>query len=131
MGALMVGTTDSNLQDIPTPTSIKFGISDISSSDAGRTNDANVTMHKNRVARKRTISLTWSGLSGSDTRKVLRAFRHQYFYVMYFDPEENGYVTKKFYSGDQSAEVSCYTPTYSYDIGGVTYKTISFNIIEV
>lgn len=131
MGAIMVGTSDSNLQDIPTPTAIKFGINDISSSDAGRTNDADVTMHKNRVARKRTISLTWNGLNGADTRKVLRAFRHQYFYVQYFEPEENAYVTKRFYSGDQNVEVGSYTPTYSYYIGDVIYKTISFNIIEV
>lgn len=131
MGAIMVSTSPHNLADVPTPTAIKFGYNDISSSDAGRTNDANVTMHKNTIARKRTISLTWNNLDGEATRAVLQAFLPEYVYVRYFEPEENDYRVRQFYCGNKSVDLSHYHPTATFAIGGVTYKTVSFNIIEV
>ena len=131
MGALKVGKSVGSLYDIPNPTAMKFGYKDISSADAGRTNDANVTMHKNLVARKRTISLTWKALGGAATRTVLQAFKPEYVYVRYFEPEENAFVTRQFYTGDKTVDVGTYHPTSSYQIGGVTYETISFNAIEV
>jgi len=131
MGALKVGTSPEALYDVPNPTAIKFGYKDISSSDAGRTNDANVTMHKNTIASKVTISLSWSGLDGAAMRSVMQAFKPEYFYVRYFDIEENAYVIRHFYAGDKSADVGTYHPNSSFQIGGVTYKTLSFNIIEV
>lgn len=131
MGALRVGTSANALYDVPNPTAIKFGYKDISSADAGRTNDANVTMHKNTVARKVTIALTWKGLGGAAASAVMQAFRPEYFYVRYFDAEENAYVIRRFYAGDKSADVGTYHPNSSFQIGGVTYETISFNIIEV
>lgn len=131
MGALMVSTSPTGLVDVPNPTSIKFSYNDISSDDAGRTNDANVTMHKNMIARKRTIAVTWNNLDGAKTKTVLRAFRPEYVYVRYFEPEDNSYAIRKFYMGNKSVDLSHYNPTASYNIGGVTYKTISFNLIEV
>lgn len=128
--ALQVGSSASSLQDVPTPTDISVSINDISSADAGRTNDANVTMHKNLITRKRTLALTWKNLSGTRAQQVLQAFSAEYFYVRYFDPESNGFVTRQFYAGDKSAGVSHYHVNSSYTIGGVVYKTISFNIIE-
>ena len=129
--ALQVGTTASNLYDIPNPTNIGFGINDISSSDAGRTNDAAATMHKNRITTKRTIKLTWSNLDGPDTASVLQAFAPEYVWVRYVDPEEYAYVVRQFYVGDRSSDVSHYVPTAQFTIGGVVYKSITFNIIEV
>lgn len=131
MGALMVGTSPSSLVDVPNPTDISFGIKDISSADAGRTNDASLTMHKNLVATKRTISLTWKNLDGERTRQVLQAFKPEYIYVRYFEPEDNAYAVRHFYCGDKTAAPSHYVPTSNFQIGGVVYKTISFNIIEV
>ena len=131
MGALMVSETIAGLADVPNPTAVKFGYNDISSADAGRTNDANVTMHKNRIASKRTLSLTWNNLDGADTRAVLRAFRPEYVYVRYFEPEDNNWAVRRFYTGNKSVDVGTYYPTATFGIGGVVYKTISFNIIEV
>lgn len=128
--ALMVGTSPNDLQEIPNPTDISFGIKDVSSADAGRTNDANATMHKNRVATKRTLNLTWKNLDGAKTKTVLRAFKPEYVFVRYVEPEDNAFVTKEFYAGDRSAAPSHYVPTSQFTIGGVVYKTISFNIIE-
>jgi len=131
MGALKVGTSPEALYDVPNPTAMKFSYKDISSSDAGRTNDANLTMHKNVVARKVTIALSWKGLDETATQSVMLAFRPQYFYVRYFDVEENAYVIRQFYAGDKSADVGTYHRNSNFQIGGVTYEAISFNIIEV
>ena len=120
----MVGTTPSNLQAVPNPTDISWGLSDISSADAGRTNDAGVTMHKNLVARKRKLQLTWKNLDGQRTADVLQAFMPEYVYVRYHGPASNEYQVRQFYSGDKTA------PVHSMTIGGVVYKSISFNIIE-
>lgn len=122
--ALMVGTNPSNLHAIPNPTDISWGLSDISSADAGRTNDAGVTMHKNLVARKRKLQLTWKNLDGYRTADVLQAFMPEYVYVRYHDPASNEYQVRQFYSGDKTA------PVHSMTIGGIIYKTVNFNIIE-
>lgn len=131
MGAILVGASAVSLAEIPTPTAIKFGYNDVSSADAGRTNDANVTMHPNKIATKRTISLTWNNLGGEATRAVLQAFRPEIVYVQYLEPEENAYVVRPFYTGNRSVDVGTYYPTRDYTIGGVAYKTVSFNVIEV
>ena len=132
MAAIWVGTTMDGMVPLRSPTAMKFSYNDISSADAGRTNDASLTMHKNTVARKRTIALTWSGLDGAATRAVLRAFRPEYVYIRYFEPEDNAYAVKRFYCGNKTVELGTYhRSANSYDIGGVTYRTISFNAIEV
>lgn len=131
MGALKVGASIESLYDVPNPTAMKFGYQDISSADAGRTNDANLTMHKNLVARKRTISLSWKGLDGPATSALLQAFSPEYVYIRYFEPEDNAYSTRQFYTGDKTVDVGAYHPTSSFQIGGVTYETVSFNAIEV
>jgi hypothetical protein len=131
MGALMVGTDPTALYDIPNPTAIKFGYNDISSSDAGRTNDANVTMHKNLITSKRTIALSWKNLSGERASVVLQAFKPEYVWVKYLEPEDNAYAVRQFYTGNRSVDVGTYFPTSTFQIGGVTYSQVSFNIIEV
>ena len=122
--ALMVGTDPTSLAGVPNPTDITWGVQDISSADAGRTNDSNVTMHKNLVARKRKLQLTWKNLDGPATSAVLRAFMPEYVFVQYHDPVNDEYQIREFYTGDKSA------PMHSMTIGGVIYKTVSFNIIE-
>lgn len=130
VSAISVGTSPSDLTGIPNPDDMSIGIKDVSSSDAGRTNDANATMHKNRITTKRTISLTWKNLDGASTSTVLRAFKPEYVYVRYFEPEDNAFVTRRFYTGDVTASPSHYFPASEYAIGGVVYKTVSFNVVE-
>lgn len=123
--ALMVGTSPGSLASIPTPHGITWGSSDVSSSDAGRTNDANATMHVNRITTKRKLGLSWKNLDGPQTKAVLQAFRPEYVWVRYHDPEEDEYVIRQFYTGDKSA------PVRQITMGGIEYETVSFNIIEV
>lgn len=122
---IMVGASPGALVSIPTPHDVTWGSSDVSSSDAGRTNDANATMHVNRITTKRKIGLAWKNLDGPATRAVLQAFKPEYVWVRYHDPEDDAYEVRQFYSGDKSA------PVRQIMLGGIVYSSVSFNIVEV
>ena len=122
---IMVGTSPDALVSIPAPNDITWGCADVSSSDAGRTNDANATMHVNRITTKRRLGLTWKNLDGPTTMAVLQAFKPEYVWVRYHEPEENAYAIRQFYSGDKSA------PVRQITVGGIEYASVTFNIIEV
>ena len=124
MGYIRVGTSAGNLADVPTPVDVTYGLMDISASDAGRTQDANSTMHKNRIGQKRKISLVWKGLTSAETAQVMQAFNPEYVYVRYHDALSDSYEVRKFYVGDRSAALN------QVVLGGITYKTLTFNIIE-
>lgn len=104
---------------IPVPSKYKWTVNDVSAADAGRTEDS--LMHKKRVARKRKLELEWQNVSMSVANTVLTAFAPEYVNVNCLDPLANGYVTKRFYSGDQ--ESSAYSVR-------LDKWTVSFNIIE-
>jgi hypothetical protein len=124
MGYIRVGTSAGSLADVPTPFDVTYGLMDISASDAGRTQDANSTMHKNRIGQKRKISLVWKGLTSAETAQVMQAFNPEYVYVRYHDALSDSYEVRRFYVGDRSAALNQVT------LGGITYKTLTFNIIE-
>lgn len=124
ISALQVGTSSSSLVDVRAPDSLTWGLQDVSSSDSGRTNDTNATMHKNRVTQKRKLALSWKNPDGATTAAILQAFNPEYVYVRYLDAMANAYQTRLFYVGDRSA------PLKQILVGGVTYTTLSFDIIE-
>lgn len=107
---------------IKTPSSFIWGLQDISSSDAGRTDDG--MMHKNRIAQKRKIDLVWAMPTPEESHKILVAFQPEYVNVTYYDPLEGAIVTKLFYTGDKSAPVKIWT------VNNKRYESVSFNIIE-
>lgn len=104
---------------IPCPSQYQWSINDISDKDAGRTEDG--LMHKMRIDRKRKLELEWQNVTLSEANAVLEAFAPEYVRVECLDPLANGYVTKTFYSGDQTS------PAYNTRLG---IWTVSFNIIE-
>ena len=111
-----------NGKKIKTPSVFKPSLQDISAADAGRTQDA--LMHKNRVAKKRKISLAWNNVTKEEAHSILVAFKDEYFRVTYYDPWEGGDVTKTFYSGDQDSPVKMWT------VNKKIYEQVSFDIIE-
>jgi len=121
---LSVGTSSSSLSAVPAPTGFQWGLQDISAADSGRTNDGAATMQKNRVTQKRKLQLSWTNPSAADTATILSAFNPEYVYVRYLDAMANAYETRQFYVGDRSA------PLRQVTVNGVTYTTLSFNIIE-
>lgn len=104
------------------PSVFEWSINDVSTSDAGRTQDG--LMHKNRITRKRKIVLKWNGPSPTEAQAILTAFSQEYFNVSYYDPLAGRRQTRTFYSGDQSAPVKVWT------VGNKRYEQISFDIIE-
>ena len=122
---LQVGASASSLVAVRTPDRLDWGLQHVSAADSGRTNDANATMHKNRVAQKRKITLSWSDPDDETVASILQAFNPEYVYVRYRDAMSNQFETRLFYSGDKSAPVKWMT------VGGVVYSTLSFDIIEV
>lgn len=107
--------------DVPTPSRFGWSLQDVSSSDAGRTQDG--IMHKNRIAQKEKIQLEWAYPKPDVASRVLQAFNTEYFQVTYKSPLTNSTVTKTFYRGDAQA------PTYWWCNGGL-FENITFDIIE-
>lgn len=105
---------------VPCPSSYKVKYSDISDSDAGRTEDGK--MHKEMIAQKVHIELEWAYLKTNDVAAITNAFNYEYINVKYFDPMRNADVVKKFYVGDRTVE------SYSTRLG--VWTSVSFNIIE-
>lgn len=110
-----------NGRECPTPSVFQWGLRDISSSDAGRTEDT--LMHKNRVGQKREIKLQWNSPRPEVVSAVLQMFNPEYFEYTYWDPMDNEIETRTFYRGN--ADTSVYTWT-----NGGLYENLGFTIIE-
>lgn len=104
------------------PSSLKWKKSDISGNNAGRTEDT--LMHKNRVGKKRTLSLGWINLTKQEIHEVLKAFDPEYVEVAYWDPLDGVVVTRTFYTGDMEADVKWWAK------GRERYSALNFDIIE-
>lgn len=87
---------------IPTPSSYKFGIEDLSSEETGRTLDG--VMHKDVVAVKDYYDCTWARLSWEDAATLLNAIDNKpKINFTYADPRKpNQWLTNEFYVGERS-----------------------------
>jgi len=104
------------------PSSITWGLQDVSAGDAGRTQSG--LMYKQRITQKRKLSLSWKGVTAAAAAQILTAFNNEYIKVKYPDAMTGTTVTKTFYVGDRSA------PVYMYTSAKKIYQDISFDIIE-
>lgn len=104
------------------PSGLDWEKQDVSDKAAGRTGDAR--MHKNRVAMKRTLSLSWSNLSKQEIHEILVAFKPEYVFVKYWDPLEGEDITKEFYTGNMKASVRWWAK------GRERYSRLAFDVIE-
>ena len=107
---------------IKTPSSFSWGLQDVSDSASGRTQDA--LMHKNRIAQKRKIQLSWNNPTKDETAAILQAFNPEYVYVTYPDALSGAEETREFYVGDRSAPMKIWT------VNNKRYSQVSFDIIE-
>ncbi len=105
---------------VPVPSSYEYQLSDVSSSDAGRTEDG--LMHKMRIAQKVHLNLAWQNVKTADVSTILNAFNPEYISIQYLDAKAGAYLTKTFYVGDRSV------PAYNTSLG--LWSNISFNVIE-
>ena len=104
------------------PSSMTWGLQDISSSDAGRTQ--NGYMYKQRIVQKVKLSLSFEGVNQTTAASILTAFNNEYIKVIYPDAMAGSNQTKAFYVGDRSA------PVYMYTSNKKIYQNITFDIIE-
>ena len=107
---------------IKEPAKFDWSLQDVSAPDSGRTEDS--YMHKNRVAQKVKIALSWTMTTPTETAQILQAFNPEYINVTYHDPLLNDYRTAEFYVGDRSA------PVKRWWLSDKRYESVSFDIIE-
>lgn len=113
----VIGQTITN---VPCPSGFKYLLTDVSSSDAGRSE--NFIMNKMRKGQSRTVDLEWKYLTIAECSYLLNAFNSEYLSINYLDAKDGGWVTREFYVGDRA------TPLYNSAIG--RWESISFTIIQ-
>ena len=107
---------------VKTPSSFSWGLQDVSGNDSGRTQDT--IMHKNRIAQKRQISLSWTAPTPQEAAAILQAFNPEYIRITYPDAMSGAEETRTFYVGDRSA------PVKVWNIGNKRYESVAFELIE-
>ena len=107
---------------MPCPSSFEWGLQDVSLGESGRTDDA--LMHKNRVAQKRKIAISYNGATMETCATVLQAINPEYITVKYWDVMNGQYESREFYVGDRSA------PFKTFWAGNHRVERLSFDIIE-
>lgn len=118
--SIKIGTTTSNLVQMPQPTKYKIEYEDESEDGAGRVESG--YMYKKRKGTVRKVSVSWQHLSAEDCQTVFKAAQPEYIYAQIVDPFQKGTVTKEFYVGNRSAEYS------SVDDG--SWSDIAFNLVS-
>lgn len=107
--------------DMPSSSSLGFGIQDISKADR----NARGTMIKEHIATKQKLQLSWSFLTAPELSKILTAVRPSSFKATYIDPVTNQLRTGDFYAGDRNVEAMIYKDGVPY------YKELKFSITEM
>lgn len=102
------------------PSSYLWKEEDVSSSDAGRTEDT--VMHKNRIGQLVGIEIAWQNITTAEISAILNAFDPEYVKVCYLDAKKGGYVTTTFYVGNRSAAL--------YNASKGLWSNLSFNLID-
>lgn len=116
-----VGTTSTPTTTVICPSTFSYDEEDVSSEDAGRTQDGK--MHKNRISTKVKLNMSWSYLEPTELSTLLSLFNNEYLYIKFICPNGNTQVTKKFYMGNRTS------PLYNGILG--IYTSFSVNAIEV
>lgn len=103
---------DNSQNPLPTPAygGISWSMQDVDY-DSGRTADG--TMHRNRVARKRKLAVTWPPMTLDKVSQVLSAITAQSFTVKAWNFETNTQDTMTAYVGDRTV------PYLSQALGGL------------
>lgn len=123
---IAVGSSPNNVKSITkNPSSLTWGLQDISDADAGRVHDEGNTMYKMRTSQKRKLQMTWTMCNPLEAAEILQAFNPEYFYVRYWDPMDMQYETREFYAGDRTAPFR-----WVDTMDGTRMDSISFDIIE-
>ena len=97
----------SAINNIPAPSSYRWGKKDLSAPDAGRTTA--LKMLKMLKGKVRTLDLIWAGKSYAEMASIFQSFDYEYAWMTYIDGLTGGVQRKHFYFGDMSSD--SYTAT--------------------
>lgn len=103
---------------------LRWRLSDLDASDAGRTLDG--VMHRNRVAQKVDLEVTCRPLTTAEASTVLQAINPEFVTVVYDDPLLGTTATKTMYSNNRPATFL----EESWDGGSYVWQGITFPLIE-
>ena len=117
-----MGVFQINGADAPSGAELTVGVSDV---DGNAERNASAQMIRDRIAVKRTVSVSYRVLSVSDYASLLNLMSGVNFSVTYPDPMEGGVVTKTMYVGDRRAKLR------RWDTREKTWTEISFELVEV
>lgn len=85
-----------------TPSTFQVTVLDLDDSEATK-RTADGTMHRDRIAVKRKIDMTWGPTRWADTSAILQAIQDEFIDCTYPDPQTGQYETKPFYVSDRVA----------------------------
>lgn len=108
---------------IKTPSSLTWGLADLSSEESARTLDGK--SHKDIVKQIVRLECRWSNPTAQEVSTILKAVvPYAYVNVTYLCPIDNINKTKRFYTGDKTS------PVRTYAFGDTMYTELAFNFIE-
>lgn len=108
---------------VKTPSEFKVSIADLDDG-ATTTRTADGTLHRDRIAVKRKLEMSWNALTGTELSNLLSSVKDEFFIVSYPDPQTGVSETKTFYVGDRSVAVAV-------EKNGILYwDGLSMNFIE-
>lgn len=123
MAMLKVNGTDVPLD----PAKMEWSLNAVNSADAGRTQSG--TMVTDLITRKRKLALSWAIPHQQVAADILALFTaSEHFTVTYFDPLDGATATRTFYLGTPEAPFRSYQVS---NVGGTTFRSLSFDVIEV
>ena len=112
---LVVGSTL-----LPVSSSLQIDEEDVSSPEAGRTEDGK--MHKMKIGTLRSISVSWRNLKSEELKTILEAVRDEYLQVYFYDPSAGKHTSSEFYIGNRTMAI------YNGDLD--LWQNLSFKFIE-
>ena len=111
---------------MPTPSTFLVNISDLDTSESGRSIDGN--LHRDVIGTNfRKIDLTWKTMTREDLKKFLNAVSKTNFMVTYYDPIQDAMVKKTMYASDRKVDMY----NFKIDNGKPLWLDISVSLIQV
>lgn len=115
---------DGNYIDLPVPALDGYVCVANEISKASRNTLGN--LYKYRIAVKRSITVSWKGMTPEQKNRILLLTKDNSFQLKYFDPQESVFKYGKFYRGSD-LEIKPYPP---FKNGEFRYYDISMSMSE-
>jgi hypothetical protein len=106
---------------LPAPDTYEVTISDL---DASANRSGNGTLFRDRIAVKRTITVSWMFLTALELSQLLQAMSPVFFSVVYLDPQLNSLNSGTFYVSDRTQGVAIKQSDGSYKWGNIGFSLV-------